>query len=206
MVPPRWRHGRDHDHQRLGGSSTASLGAGERTPKALRRAIAEDAPQFLPDFDKHWQRAIADTYDLGPVPAFVARWWCEYAIARDPGLDARVRDLYRRAEDTADFSEAQARDRRRYRPAGGHERGAGVVHRSQGSAHSVLRQLKGWLVYTRHDHYAQPRHRTHTPSRPDRHHRHSRPRQLTTPSLTTHRPCVPDRRKSACSSRNSGKA
>ncbi|MEU9189619.1 DUF6247 family protein [Streptomyces sp. NPDC048484] len=80
----------------------------ERTPKALRRALAEDAPQLLPDFDKHWKRAIADTYDLGPVPAFVARWWCEYAIARDPGLDAHVRDLYRRAEETADFAEAQA--------------------------------------------------------------------------------------------------
>ncbi|MFD7409070.1 DUF6247 family protein [Streptomyces sp. NPDC059866] len=79
----------------------------ERTTKALRRAIAEDAPQLLPDFDKHWKRAIADTYDLGPVSAFVARWWCEYAIARDPGLDAHVRDLHRRAAETADFAEAQ---------------------------------------------------------------------------------------------------
>lgn len=80
----------------------------ERTPKALRRAIAEDAPQLLADFDNHWKRAIADTYDLGPVPAFVARWWCEYAIARDPGLDAHVRDLNSRAAETADFAEAQA--------------------------------------------------------------------------------------------------
>ncbi|MCX4906750.1 DUF6247 family protein [Streptomyces sp. NBC_00878] len=80
----------------------------ERTPKALRRALAEDAPQLLPDFDKHWKRAIADTYDIEPEPAFVARWWCEYAIARDPRLDAHVRDLHRRAAETADFAEAQA--------------------------------------------------------------------------------------------------
>ena len=80
----------------------------ERTPKALRRAIAEDAPQLLPDFDAHWRRAIGDTYDIGPVSAFLARWWCEYAIARDPELDAHVRDLHHRAAETADFAEAQA--------------------------------------------------------------------------------------------------
>ncbi|GAB2994161.1 hypothetical protein GCM10023080_070700 [Streptomyces pseudoechinosporeus] len=80
----------------------------ERAPKALRKAIAVHTPQLLSDFDKHWKRAIADTYDLGPVPAFVARWWCEYAIARDPRLDAHVRDLHHRAAETADFAEAQA--------------------------------------------------------------------------------------------------
>ena len=39
----------------------------ERTPKALRRAIAEDAPQLLPDFDEHWKWAIADAYEVDEV-------------------------------------------------------------------------------------------------------------------------------------------
>ncbi|UUU32891.1 DUF6247 family protein [Streptomyces sp. CA-210063] len=80
----------------------------ERTPKALRRAIVENAPFLLPDFDEHWKRAIADTYDLGPVPAFMARWWVEYAIARDPKLDAYVTDLHHRAAEATDIAEAKA--------------------------------------------------------------------------------------------------
>ncbi|GEC09252.1 hypothetical protein SSP24_69070 [Streptomyces spinoverrucosus] len=80
----------------------------ERTPKALREAIAEHAPELLPDFDAHWKRAIADTYDLRPVPAFVARWWIEYAIARDPKLDAHLHDLEHRAAESTDIAEAKA--------------------------------------------------------------------------------------------------
>ncbi|MEW2076934.1 hypothetical protein AB0941_25380 [Streptomyces sp. NPDC013433] len=30
----------------------------ERNPKALRAAIAQHAPQLLPDFDEHWKWAI----------------------------------------------------------------------------------------------------------------------------------------------------
>ncbi|SPF05347.1 DUF6247 family protein [Streptomyces sp. MA5143a] len=80
----------------------------ERTPAALRRAIAEHAPQLLPDFDAHWKWAIADAYDLGPVPAFMARWWVEYAIARDPKLDAYVTDLHHRVAECTDIDEAKA--------------------------------------------------------------------------------------------------
>ncbi|MEY2226752.1 MULTISPECIES: DUF6247 family protein [Streptomyces] len=80
----------------------------ERNPKALREAIARHAPQLLPDFDEHWKRAIADTFDIGPLPAFLARWWVEYSIARDPELDAHVRDLHSRAAETADYTEAKA--------------------------------------------------------------------------------------------------
>lgn len=79
----------------------------ERTPKALREAIAQNAPQLLADFDAHWKRAIADTFDLGPVPAFMARWWGEYAIARDPHLDAHLTDLEARATDATDLAEAR---------------------------------------------------------------------------------------------------
>lgn len=80
----------------------------ERDPRALRQAIADHAPQLLPDFDAHWKRAIADTYDLRPVPAFVARWWVEYAIARDPKLDAHLHDLEIRAAQSTDIAAARA--------------------------------------------------------------------------------------------------
>ncbi|MFI1941217.1 DUF6247 family protein [Streptomyces purpureus] len=80
----------------------------ERNPKALRAAIAEHAPQLLADFDAHWKRAIADTYDLAPVPAFLARWWTEFALARDPELDKRVLQLEAEAADAADNATAMA--------------------------------------------------------------------------------------------------
>ncbi|MGP4085727.1 DUF6247 family protein [Streptomyces sp. KR55] len=81
----------------------------ERTPKALRDAIAQHTPELLPDFDEHWKWAIADAYNVTPVPAFMARWWGEYAIARDPKLDAHVHDLeYRAAYECTDIAEAKA--------------------------------------------------------------------------------------------------
>ncbi|ARF56516.1 DUF6247 family protein [Streptomyces gilvosporeus] len=80
----------------------------ERNPKALRAAIAEHAPALLPDFDRAWRRDIADAYDLAPVPAFLARWWGEFALARDPELDARVTDLEDRAAEATDTATARA--------------------------------------------------------------------------------------------------
>lgn len=79
----------------------------ERTPKALREAITQHAPHLLTDFDAHWKRAIADTFDLGPVPAFMARWWGEYAIARDPQLSAHLTDLEARAAEATDLAEGR---------------------------------------------------------------------------------------------------
>lgn len=79
----------------------------ERTPKALREAIAQHAPQLVADFDEHWKWAVADAYDISTVPAFMARWWGEYAIARDVRLDARVTDLEHRAADSTDLAEAK---------------------------------------------------------------------------------------------------
>ncbi|MGW1623381.1 hypothetical protein [Streptomyces sp. NPDC002172] len=81
----------------------------ERTPEALRAAIAEHTPELLPGFDAHWKWAIAEAGNLGPVPAFMALWWGEYAIARDRKLDAHVRDLeHRAAYECTDNAEAQA--------------------------------------------------------------------------------------------------
>lgn len=79
-----------------------------RTPKALREAIAQHASQLLPDFDEHGKRAIADAYGIGPLPAFMARWWVEYSIARDPELDAHVTDLHHRAAESTDIDEVKA--------------------------------------------------------------------------------------------------
>ncbi|MFJ8232720.1 hypothetical protein ACIQ9E_22600 [Streptomyces sp. NPDC094448] len=94
--------------------TTAALGGPcpppmpERTPKALREAISQHAPQLLADFDAHWKRAVADTYDIAPVPAFMARWWGEYAIARDPLLEERVHRLEDEARDATDADRAKA--------------------------------------------------------------------------------------------------
>ncbi|MFE5601988.1 hypothetical protein ACFQ8O_22675 [Streptomyces coelicoflavus] len=80
----------------------------ERNPKALRAAIAQHAPQLLPDFDEHWKRAIADTFGIAPLPAFMPRWWGEYAIARDPELDTHMADVHHRAAEFTDLAEAEA--------------------------------------------------------------------------------------------------
>ncbi|MGW0315133.1 DUF6247 family protein [Streptomyces flavidovirens] len=78
----------------------------ERTPQALRLAIQEHAPHLLPDFEAHWRRAIADSFSLTPVPAFMRLWWTQYAIARTPALEARLRDLEARAAKSEDPEES----------------------------------------------------------------------------------------------------
>ncbi|WP_186319285.1 hypothetical protein [Streptomyces sp. SAJ15] len=80
----------------------------ERTPKALREAITQHAPHLLRDFDAHWKRDIADAYDIAPVPAFMARWWGEYAIARDPQLEQKVHRLEDEAAESTDLDRAKA--------------------------------------------------------------------------------------------------
>ncbi|MGP2436738.1 DUF6247 family protein [Streptomyces sp. JW3] len=80
----------------------------ERSPKELRAAIAQYAPRLLADFDEHWTWAVSEAYDISTVPAFMARWWGAYAIARDPGLDAHLADLERRAAESTDLIEAKA--------------------------------------------------------------------------------------------------
>ncbi|MBW5484406.1 DUF6247 family protein [Streptomyces bambusae] len=79
----------------------------EYTPQALRAAIAAHAPALLADFDAAWRRQIADAYDIAPIPAFMARWWGEYALARDPELDRRVTDLEARAAAATDAETAR---------------------------------------------------------------------------------------------------
>ncbi|MFJ8017381.1 hypothetical protein [Streptomyces sp. NPDC096339] len=80
----------------------------ERSIPALRAAIAAHAPDLLPDFEAGWRAKVADTYDISAAPAFLARWWAEYALARDPELDRHVRDLEERAAHSADPDKAKA--------------------------------------------------------------------------------------------------
>ena len=94
--------------------TTAPLGSGaipampDKTPKALRAAIAQHAPQLLVDFDRHWRRDIADAYDLATVPAFMARWWGEFALARNPRLEAKVHSLEDEAGQEPDYARAKS--------------------------------------------------------------------------------------------------
>ncbi|MEW1640278.1 hypothetical protein AB0469_40270 [Streptomyces sp. NPDC093801] len=80
----------------------------ERSIAALHAAIAAHAPDLLADFDAGWRAKAADTYDIGAAPAFLARWWAEYALARDPELDRHVRDLGERAAHSTDPDKAKA--------------------------------------------------------------------------------------------------
>ncbi|MBT2452906.1 hypothetical protein J7F03_38915 [Streptomyces sp. ISL-43] len=80
----------------------------ERSIPALRAAIAAHAPELLADFEANWRAKVADTYDIGAAPAFLARWWGEYALARNPELDRHVRDLEERAARSADPDKAKA--------------------------------------------------------------------------------------------------
>lgn len=79
----------------------------ERSIAALRAAIAAHTPQLLADFETNWRAKIAETYDIGAAPAFLARWWGEYALARDPELDHHVRDLEERAAECTDPDKAK---------------------------------------------------------------------------------------------------
>ncbi|MER7678219.1 DUF6247 family protein [Streptomyces sp. NPDC096934] len=74
----------------------------ERTPTALRAALARHRPKLLPDFDRDWREKIADTFDLAPVPAFMARWWAEFAFARDLQLETKLHRLENEASQATD--------------------------------------------------------------------------------------------------------
>ncbi|MGW7346209.1 hypothetical protein [Streptomyces sp. NPDC054854] len=80
----------------------------ERSIPALRAAIAAHAPEILADFDANRRSKIADTYGISAAPAFLTRWWAEYALARDPDLNRHMRDLEERAAQSADPDKALA--------------------------------------------------------------------------------------------------
>jgi hypothetical protein len=66
----------------------------ERTPTALRIALAQVAPHRLPDMERQKDEAIAlaaRTGSLGPITQFLEAWALAIEIARVPSTAARLR-------------------------------------------------------------------------------------------------------------------
>ncbi|MFB7516339.1 DUF6247 family protein [Streptomyces sp. NPDC056144] len=67
----------------------------EKTPAALRVAVARLDSAALPRFDAHWTEAMAqarDEFSLLPGRHFVDHWWSWVAVQRIPDLAARFRE------------------------------------------------------------------------------------------------------------------
>lgn len=67
----------------------------------LRAAIAADCPHRLDDYDGH----LAGRQ---PTAAFVRLWRIEHAISSRPDVEQQLDQLYRQAEDSADYAEVKA--------------------------------------------------------------------------------------------------
>jgi hypothetical protein len=66
----------------------------ERTPAALRVALAQVAPHRLPEMERQKDEAIAlaaRTGSLGPITQFLESWALAIEIARIPSTAARLR-------------------------------------------------------------------------------------------------------------------
>ncbi|MGW7195651.1 hypothetical protein [Streptomyces chryseus] len=71
--------------------------------------MALNTPRICcPTSRPHWRCAIADAFNLTPVPAFMRLWWTQYAIARDPELEGHLRDLEARVVKCEDAQESAA--------------------------------------------------------------------------------------------------
>ncbi|MFF2505095.1 hypothetical protein ACFVTY_17185 [Streptomyces sp. NPDC058067] len=79
----------------------------ERTPAALRVALAQVAPHRLADMERQKDEAIAlaaSAGSLGPIVQFLETWAVAVEIARQPSAAARLRA----AEYTAQTSDREA--------------------------------------------------------------------------------------------------
>lgn len=66
----------------------------DRTPAALRVALAQVAPHRLPEMEQQKDEAIAlaaRTRSLGPITQFLETWAVAVEIARTPAYAARLR-------------------------------------------------------------------------------------------------------------------
>jgi hypothetical protein len=66
----------------------------DRSPAALRIAVARLSPEALPKFDTHWAEAMnqaRDEFSLLPGRHFVDHWWTWVAVQRWPERAARFR-------------------------------------------------------------------------------------------------------------------
>jgi hypothetical protein len=83
----------------------------DKTPAALRIAVAQLDPSAVAAFDQQWNDAIRrarDEYTLTPPRAFVEHWWSWVGIARFPERLARFRECQRIVSESADRAERRA--------------------------------------------------------------------------------------------------
>jgi len=83
----------------------------ERTPVAIRAAVARLDVPVLSRFEAEWTAATAqarDEYSVMPVLHFVEKWWLWVAVRRWPELAARLRECERRAATADDLMAARA--------------------------------------------------------------------------------------------------
>ncbi len=83
----------------------------ERTPVAIRAAVARLDVAVLPRFEAEWTVATAlarDEYSVMPVQHFTEKWWLWVAVRRWPELAAQLRECGRRAAAAGDLADARA--------------------------------------------------------------------------------------------------
>ncbi|HXS67094.1 MAG TPA: DUF6247 family protein [Streptosporangiaceae bacterium] len=83
----------------------------ERTPVAIRAAVARLDVAALPRFEAEWTAATAlarDEYSVMPVQHFTEKWWLWVAVRRWPDLAAQLRECERRAAAAGDLADARA--------------------------------------------------------------------------------------------------
>ena len=83
----------------------------ERTPVAIRAAVARLDVAVLPRFEAEWTAATAqarDEYSVMPVQHFTEKWWLWVAVRRWPELAAQLRECERRAAAADDLVDARA--------------------------------------------------------------------------------------------------
>jgi hypothetical protein len=83
----------------------------ERTPAAVRAAVARLDAQALTRFETEWAAATSqarDEYSVMPVQRFTETWWLWVAVRRLPGLAGRLRECERRAAAAGNLAAARA--------------------------------------------------------------------------------------------------
>jgi hypothetical protein len=79
----------------------------ERTPVAVRAAVARLDPAALARFEEDWAATMTrarEEYSVLPVRQLVEHWWLWVAVARWPALAARLREceqIVARSDDRA---------------------------------------------------------------------------------------------------------
>lgn len=83
----------------------------EKTPAAIRTAVARLDRSMLPKFESHWDETMATArqeYSILPVRHFTEHWWMWVAVNRWPELAARLRECERIVADSEDRATRRA--------------------------------------------------------------------------------------------------